>query len=69
MTTSSRNSREFLVDVASAAGCFLAPLVLLGLFVGSPNWREDFETEIASDAAPVHYAIQETRLNPYVETF
>ena len=68
MKASSRNSREVLVDAASAAACFLAPLFLLGLFVGSPHWHHDVEVE-TTDAAAVQYAIQATRLNPYVETF
>ena len=70
MKVATHQTRETLVDAICAAACFLGPLLLLALFVGSPSWSRDRAPHVeASDVAPVQYAIQATRLNPYIEIF
>ena len=70
MKVATHRTRGSLVDAICAAACFLGPLLLLALFVGSPSWGRDRSPQAeASDAAPAHYAIQATRLNPYIEIF
>ena len=68
MESVSRRTRETLVDAICAASCFLPPLLLVALFAVSPSARV-VESEIGADSVAVHYAIQATRLNPYVEIF
>lgn len=65
----SHRTRESLLDAMCAASCFLTPLVLVALFAVSPSSGRGVDAEVTADSAAVHYAIHETRLNPYVEIF
>ena len=57
-----------------AARWVAAPVVLLAMVAGAPQWQQKLaaQADFAENGAgwtSVQYAIQATRLNPYIDTF